>query len=84
MPKPRRLPYAAMQLVDAAIMQNVDALRALRGLMRRDGGEAALSLFCAQAVDHIHKANEFLRQIRDLRPTPPPTHPPSTSSGRGE
>ena len=67
MPKPRRLPYAAMQLVDAAIMANTDALRALRRLIRHEGGEIALGALFAEAVDCIHQANEHLREIRTLK-----------------
>jgi hypothetical protein len=52
-----------MQLVDAAIMENSDALRALRRLMRGEGGSEGRMMSCVEAVDHVHQSNEYLLMI---------------------
>jgi hypothetical protein len=56
-----------MQLVDAAIMDNADALRALRRLIRHEVGGLIPGDLFAEAVDYVHQANEHLREIRTLR-----------------
>jgi len=59
------LPYAAAQLIDAALMANSDAVRALMPVVRGEGlSREELYRRLAEAIHAIHESTEALREAR--------------------
>lgn len=65
MAKRRPLPYAAQMLVDQALMENADAMRALLPLVRGEAlsPEEKMRLV-AEAVHRLHESTAALREAR--------------------
>jgi hypothetical protein len=63
----RPLPYAASQLVDQALMENSDAIRALLPLVRGENvsPEERMRLL-AEAIHRIHESTAALREARQV------------------
>ena len=65
MAKRKPLPYAAASLVDAALMENTSAVRALMPIV--NGQELSREEFyrlLAKAIHHLHQSTESLREAR--------------------
>ena len=59
------LPYAAVQLIDAALMANTDAVRALMPVVRGEGlSREELYRRLAEAIHCIHESTDALREAR--------------------
>jgi len=62
------LPYAAIGLLDTAIMENATALHALKPLIERKTDEVERAIRIAQAIGAIYRSTDALKEARRIEP----------------
>lgn len=62
------LPYAAIGLLDTAIMENTDALHELRPLIERKTDEVERVIRISKAIGAIYRSTDALKEARLLEP----------------